>query len=74
MTTTFTGKNKMIFKYSAVGIAAMVVGSLTVILAQNSANTVASGHREICWRQLNRGMASLTRTIPRASRNSQPSS
>jgi|HubBroStandDraft_5_1064220.scaffolds.fasta_scaffold54101_2 quercetin dioxygenase-like cupin family protein len=47
MTTTFTGRNKMIFKYSAVGIAAMVVGSLTVILAQNSANTVASGHREI---------------------------
>src|ERR1700740_1738339 len=47
MTTTFTGRNKMIFKYSAVGIAAMVVGSLTTILAQNSANTVASGPREI---------------------------
>jgi quercetin dioxygenase-like cupin family protein len=47
MTTTFTGRTKTIFKYSAVGIAAMVVGSLTTIIAQNSANTVASGHREI---------------------------
>jgi quercetin dioxygenase-like cupin family protein len=47
MTTTFTRKNKMIFKYSAVGIVAMVVGSLMTIVAQNSANTVASGHREI---------------------------
>src|ERR1700733_6351807 len=38
----------MIFKYSAAGIAAVLAGaSLAAILAQNNAQTVASGKREI---------------------------
>jgi quercetin dioxygenase-like cupin family protein len=38
----------MISKYHSIGIAAIVTGvSLTAVLAQTSANSVASGHREI---------------------------
>jgi hypothetical protein len=38
----------MISKHHSIGIAAIVTGaSLTAVLAQTSANSVASGHREI---------------------------
>jgi hypothetical protein len=37
----------MISKYRAIGITALAVASLTAALAQTSANSVASGHREI---------------------------
>src|ERR1700744_4562869 len=40
--------NDMISKYHSLGIATIVIGvSLTAVLAQTSANSVASGHREI---------------------------
>jgi hypothetical protein len=37
----------MISKYRVIGITALAVVSLTAALAQTSANSVASGHREI---------------------------
>jgi hypothetical protein len=38
----------MIFKYRNIGITAIVAGaSLTIMLAQTRAKSVASGHREI---------------------------
>ena len=37
----------MISKYRTIGIAAIVVASLTAVLAQTRAKSVASGHREI---------------------------
>jgi hypothetical protein len=64
----------MISKYSTIGITAITVASLTAVLAQTRANSVASGHREILLQTLNRGTANLTRTTPPASHNSRRSS
>jgi quercetin dioxygenase-like cupin family protein len=38
----------IIYKYRAIGITALLAGiALTVVIAQNAANNVASGHRDI---------------------------
>ena len=56
-----------------IAVVATFAGA-SFIVAQSGPLKVASGHRELCYRRPNRGTASRTHTILRASRSSQRSS